>query len=133
MLVDTSAWLDYLYYNRNKKICDFLDKYLQGSDPVFCTPIVYQEVLQGVRKDQDFQDLRTDFLTYKFVQFNNQLLAAEQAAEIYRGCRKKGLTIRKAQDCLIALTCIKFDLELLHNDKDFDNIAKVYPLKVISA
>ncbi len=131
MLVDTSVWLDFLYYNRNKKVCDFLDEYLKGGEPVFCTPVIYQEVLQGVRKDKDYQNLRTDFLTYRFFQFNNQLLAAEQAAEIYRNCRKKGLTIRKANDCLIALTCLKFNLKLLHMDKDFDNIAKIYPLKIV--
>ena len=131
MLIDTSVWLDYLYYNRNKKVCDFLDDYLKGNGPVFCSPTIYQEVLQGVRKDQDYQELRIDFLTYWFFQFNNQLLAAEQAAQIYRKCRKKGLTIRKAHDCLIALTCLTFDLELLHADKDFDSIAQVYPLKVV--
>lgn len=130
-MIDTSVWLDYLYYNQNKNVCDFLDEYLKGNQPIFSTPVIYQEVLQGVKKDKDYKNLRTDFLTYQFFQFSNQLLAAEQAAEIYRNCRKKGYTIRKAYDCLIALTCLKFDLELLHLDKDFDNIAKVYPLKIV--
>jgi len=132
MIVDTSVWIDYLYHNQHSDICDYLDRYLQGESPIYCTPIIFQEVLQSLRKDSDFTRLRQDFLTYQFYQFDNQLQAALDAASIFRKCRKHGYTIRKAYDCLIALTCLHFDLELLHIDKDFDNIAKVFPLKTVS-
>ena len=132
MLIETSAWLDYLYYNRSPKVDSFLDQYLAGKQPVDTTPIIYQEVLQGIRKDKDFRQIRQNFASYRFFQFSNQQEAAEKAATIYRDCRKKGLTIRKAHDCMIALVCLEFDLELLHLDRDFDAIAQVYPLRIIS-
>ena len=131
MLIETSVWLDYLYYNHSPNINSFLNQYLAGEQPVFTTPIIYQEVLQGIRKDKDFNQIRQDFTSYTFFKFNNQQEAAEKAANIYRRCRKEGLTIRKAHDCMIALVCLEFDLELLHLDRDFDNIAKVYPLKLV--
>jgi hypothetical protein len=48
--------------------------------------------------------------------------AAIGAANIYRKLRKKGLTIRKSNDCLIAWFSIKNSLEIVHNDRDFDVI-----------
>jgi hypothetical protein len=52
-----------------------------------------------------------------------------EAAKIYLGCRKQGITIRSTIDCLIAQTALENDLFLLHDDKDFDAIAKIVPLK----
>lgn len=54
----------------------------------------------------------------------------EHAAQIYRACRKHGLTIRKTADCLIAATCLEAGAELYHNDRDFEAIAKVKDLKI---
>ncbi len=41
-----------------------------------------------------------------------------------------GVTIRKANDCLIASICIENNIPIFHNDKDFDNIAKYTSLKI---
>lgn len=54
------------------------------------------------------------------------------AAQLYRLCRKKGLTLRKTADCLIAQTAIEYDVPLLHKDKDFDRIASVSELKIFA-
>ncbi len=55
-----------------------------------------------------------------------------QRQKIYFLCRKKGLTIGSAIDCLIAQTAIENNLFLLHNDTDFDRIAKVVDLKLFA-
>jgi predicted nucleic acid-binding protein len=54
-----------------------------------------------------------------------------KAAEIYRTCRKKGKTVRKTVDCIIAAICIENDLTLLHKDSDFDLIEACTGLKVL--
>lgn len=131
MLVESSAWIDYLYYNQFPTVNNFLAQHIAKNRPIYTTPIVYQEVLQGIRNDREFDQIRQNFATYRFFQLNDQQQSAEKAAGIYRSCRKKGLTIRKAHDCMIALICLEFDLELLHLDRDFDNIAKVYPLRIV--
>lgn len=52
-----------------------------------------------------------------------------RAAEIYRSLRRKGITIRKSVDCMIASVAIENDIPLLHNDKDFEAIEKHCGLK----
>jgi hypothetical protein len=39
MMIDSSVWIDYLYHNQHPDICDYLDRYLQGEKPIYCTPI----------------------------------------------------------------------------------------------
>lgn len=49
----------------------------------------------------------------------------EKEAFIYFQCRKSGITMRSTIDLLIAETAIENDLFLLHNDSDFDSMAKI--------
>lgn len=61
----------------------------------------------------------------------NPIEAAIGAADLYRTLRKKGVTIRKPNDCLIAHYAIFYDIPLLHNDIDFGQIAQHTPLRFI--
>ena len=45
--------------------------------------------------------------------------AAIESARNYRLLRKRGITIRRTIDCLIATFCINHNLPLLHDDQDF--------------
>ena len=53
------------------------------------------------------------------------------AADIYRQLRASGTTIRKTNDCIIAATVLEHDCELLHNDRDFNAVAREFPLRVL--
>jgi hypothetical protein len=44
---------------------------------------------------------------------------ALKSAANFRALRKKGLTVRKTVDSIIATYCIENRLPLLHSDKDF--------------
>jgi len=57
---------------------------------------------------------------------------AIQAARNFRVLRKKGVTIRKTIDTLIATRCIEGGYELLHNDRDFDPFEKHLGLRVVA-
>jgi predicted nucleic acid-binding protein len=59
------------------------------------------------------------------------LRMALKSADNYRQLRKKGITIRKTADVIIASFCIENNLPLLFSDKDF--IPFVKHLKLISA
>ncbi len=50
-----------------------------------------------------------------------------EAAFIYFRCRRAGVTVRSAIDCLIARVVIEHDLVLLHDDRDFEKMAGVIP------
>ncbi len=130
MLIDTSAWITF-YTKPKSAIALFIDKHLDTALPVHTCPVVLQEILQGTREDKAFRKIARIMQTYKMLTLADQIQAAIDASHIYRNCRKKGITIRKSNDCVIAHIALAFDIELLHQDKDFDNIAKVYPLKIV--
>jgi predicted nucleic acid-binding protein len=56
---------------------------------------------------------------------------AEDAAEIYRLCRRAGETIRSLNDCLIAAIAIRNRVPVLHNDDDYDAIARHIELEAV--
>ena len=53
------------------------------------------------------------------------------AAKLYFDLRKKGVTIRKSTDCLIASIALQYDFLLVHNDTDFDLLAQNSHLRVL--
>lgn len=131
MLIETSAWIAF-YRNDPVNIAVIIENWLVENQPIFTTPLIMQEVLQGFSDDQIYQQALSTFQHYEIFQFEDQKQAAIGAANIYRSCRKKGFTIRKPNDCMIAHIAMSFNLPLIHCDKDFDHIAKVYPeLKIV--
>ncbi len=131
MLIDTSAWVSF-FHRPNGKHALFIDNLLAIGGTIHTCPVIYQEVLQGIRQDKEFRQVRTSFSAYQFLLFSDSVTAAEEAAILYRQCRKKGVTVRKANDCLIAHYALHFNVPLLHHDGDFNQIAKVFPLQIVS-
>jgi predicted nucleic acid-binding protein len=56
---------------------------------------------------------------------------ALKSADNYRFLRKRGITIRKTIDCLIATFCIEHTLDILHSDSDFDPFEQHLHLNVV--
>ena len=52
-----------------------------------------------------------------------------RSAQLYRTLRKKGFTVCKPIDCMIAAVAIEHDVPLLHKDKDFLPLEKHGALK----
>ena len=90
-----------------------------------------QEVLQGVRGEQPYRELRTAFLALPVVDEPVPLQRHLEAVDLYRAARKCGLTVRSGVDCLLAATAIAHDLDLLHDDRDYEAIARVSSLRVL--
>jgi len=130
MLIDSSAWIK-AYREQSSPQAYFIDQLLDNNKPIFTCALIMQEVLQGFSDKQDYRDAYKAFRLFTFYAIENQKKAAIDAANIYRNCRRKGYTIRKPNDCVIALIALTYKLELLHNDKDFEHIAQLYPLKIV--
>lgn len=116
ILVDSSAWIDYFSGNGSPET-DFLDGVL-GVRAVAIGDLILTEVLQGFRHDKDYKAAKR--LLEELTIF--ELLGTKMAiksAENFRKLRKKGLTIRKTADVIIASFCIEHGLSLLFSDKDF--------------
>ena len=54
----------------------------------------------------------------------------EEAAALYRVCRRDGATVRTMIDCLIASIAIRSGSPLSHADSDFDVLARHTPLEL---
>lgn len=128
IVVDTTVWIDFF-----KGSGTYEDRHLQelinDDQHVALTDLIYCEILQGIRDDAEMAQIRTLLLQYPILRLEN-LAMFEQAAMIYRACRKRGLTIRKTIDCLIAAVCITHDAKLFHHDSDFERIARATSLKI---
>lgn len=116
IVVDSSVWIDYFTGNDTPE-ADHLDSLL-GEELIAIGDLVLAEVLQGFRADQDFRKARDLLLSLHVVNMLDTTIALKSAAN-FRALRKKGLTVRKTVDSIIATYCIENRLPLLHSDKDF--------------
>jgi predicted nucleic acid-binding protein len=128
LLFDTSIWIDYLRGQETPKV-NLLDEYLLNTDVLQICPPIIQEILQGIRQDEQFSKIKKNLDRLLCLQIDAKE-AVFGAAELYRNLRKKGITIRKPNDCLIAFYAISFDVELVHNDSDFDLMIDHTPIKI---
>jgi predicted nucleic acid-binding protein len=131
IVVDTTVWIDFFNgagtpENHHLQPLITVGRSLAFTDLIFC------EILQRIREDATFERTRSLLLLYPILRIE-RLATFEHAAQIYRTCRTRGLTVRKTIDCLIAALCIDEideDVGLFHKDSDFDAIARVVPLRV---
>jgi hypothetical protein len=128
IIVDTTVWIDFLQ-GRGTPFEEHLSELIEQAAPLALTDLIYCEILQGIRDDRTHQETRELLQSYPIFQLED-LRTIDHGASIYRACRKQGLTVRKTVDCLIAAVCLRVDAELYHNDRDFDAIAKVEPLRI---
>ena len=127
-LIDTSVLIDFLS-GRSTPGTLILEQIIAGDLPFALPAIAVQEVLQGIRSEQDFAQTKAYLLSQNIVAPLDPILSHVEAASLYRQAKAKGLTIRSSLDCLIAQCALERDLILLHNDRDFSALAQIAPLK----
>jgi hypothetical protein len=130
ILVDTSVWVDFLNavdlpHSR------VLDRLIEDEHDVAITEIILTEVLQGIRDDRAFRMMKAYLLDFP-IYGPRGVETYLRAAQIYRDCRKRGRTVRKTVDCIIAAICIQHGLTLLHRDSDFDLIQECVGLRCLA-
>lgn len=116
IVVDSSVWIDYFRGAESPEV-DILDKSL-GYLEVAIGDLILTEVLQGFRHTQDYQTAKSLMLQLTILDMLGKEMALK-SAENFRRLRKKGITIRKTADVIIATYCIENHLPLLFTDKDF--------------
>lgn len=129
IFVDSSVWIDY-FNGRITKRTNQLD-FLLDKELIVVGDLILTEVLQGFRRDKDFNKARELFGSLVFKEMLGRDIAVKSARN-YRVLRKKGVTVRKTIDVIIATFCIENDLSLLHSDRDFKALEERFALKVIS-
>ena len=128
LIVDSTVWIDYFNGLENPQT-NYLDQMVDRT-PILVGDLILAEVLQGFRDDSNFEEARRALSKYIQVEMVNPELAL-QSARNYRLLRRKGITVRKTIDSLIATYCIENEHDLLHNDTDFDGYKKHLKLRVV--
>ena len=128
IVVDTSVVIGFLRGAESGAIARFeaLDREPLG----FALPnIVCQEVLLGARDAREWRLLEAYLSSQPRIDSTDPWATHRGAARLYFDCRRRGLTVRSSVDCWIAQLAIERDATLLHDDDDFEVLAKVAPLR----
>ena len=125
ILVDTSAWIEFLR-NTGARACDLVDEVL--TQEVAICDAVRMEVLAGARDEAHLRSLQR--LLARAAVVPTRATDYDDAAVLYRRCRREGKTVRKLIDCLIASVAIRAGAPVLHSDTDFDVLARHTELRV---
>ena len=116
ILADTSVWIDYFNGSANQNT-DLLDFALEEGT-VAMGDLIFLEILQGFREDGEYKRAKRTLATLdQYELFGRHMV--DKCADNYRFLRKKGITIRKTADLIIATFCIENKIRLLFSDKDF--------------
>lgn len=126
-IIDTSVWIDFFRGAASQQVHLLEQVVRQGGaalgDLILC------EILQGLETEQDFKKVQRHFKAFPVFSMVGPELAIKSALN-YRRLRRKGITVRKTIDCLIATFCIENDFALLHNDRDFEPFERELGLSV---
>jgi predicted nucleic acid-binding protein len=131
IVVDTTVWIDFLEA-RGTAFDRHLTELLERDAPLALVDLVFCEVLQGIRDDDTYERTRRGLLAHPILRPRG-LETFEMAANLFRAARRRGLTVRRSVDCLIAATCLEAGAEIYHNDRDFDALARVSDLRIYGA
>lgn len=130
ILVDSSVWIDY-FRGVSCPETGYLDALL-GREPLLIGDLILTEVLQGFASDAAFRKASDLLALFETVPLAGRAVC-EQAARNFRSLRRKGVSIRKTIDTIIATSCIENGYTLLHRDRDFDAFEKHLGLSVAKA
>jgi predicted nucleic acid-binding protein len=119
VVIDSSVWIDFFNARPNPQVELLAELLYDGSTTIIVPDVVLTEVLRGFRLEREFNYAQKLMQNFDIVNTGGQD-AALQASTHYRALRSMGLTVCKFVDVWVASFCIKQDLPLLHNDRDFD-------------
>jgi predicted nucleic acid-binding protein len=129
ILADTSAWVEYLRAT-GSDVHLALRRLLTEDEPVLATTdVVWMEVLAGAVDDRQLAALEHALARTELLPVHGPV-DYEDAAALYRRCRRVGETVRALTDCLIAAVAIRNDVPVLQRDRDFATLARHTPLRL---
>ncbi len=125
ILIDTSAWIEFLR-DTGSTACNRVEAVLEGE--VAVCDAIRMEVLAGARDERHLRHLRG--LLARASILPTEPADYEEAAALYRLCRREGETVRRLIDCLIGSVAIRAGAAILHHDSDFDVLARHTALRI---
>ena len=126
ILVDSSVWIDLL----NNVVTEPVRRLraLLPTTPLLIGDLILCEVLQGFRIEAQARLVERSLSRFEAVSLIDPELAVKAAAN-YRFLRRRGITVRKTIDVIIATYCIERGHSLLHSDRDFAPMERLLGLQ----
>ena len=128
ILVDSSVWIDF-FNGRDTRQTDLLDGLL-GEEEVLVGDLIYVEVLQGFRRERDFQRAKHALDALPLADLLGREIALASAMN-YRALRQRAITVRGTIDMIIATFCVQNGHVLLHADRDFEPMREHLGLRTL--
>ncbi len=128
IVVDTSVWIDVLNEKPGAQ-ADHCVALIEDGQPVALTDLIFTEILQGFARENDAARVEKHLRGFPILRLE-RVDDFALGAELYRVARRAGVTVRKTLDCLIAATCVRSDVPILHADRDFDLLARCTALRI---
>lgn len=128
ILIDITVWIDF-FANRKSPHANLLVEMIEQRDELCLCGIILTEILQGIKNPREYKITEKMLNPLIFLDMKQSTFVL--AANIFRDLRKRGITIRKTLDCMIAAVAIENEAILLQNDRDFEPIRKYCDLNTI--
>ncbi len=128
VLVDTSAWIEYLNRSDNPTGTSLRGLLRQGRAGT--TGLVLGELLQGTRNEREKDVVET--LIGTTVQMEATTDTWRRAGRLASDLRRQGQTVALL-DCLLAAVAMEYGAALLSLDRHFRIISRHVPLKMFPA
>ena len=128
ILIDSSAWVELLRRTERPAHRTLRRLLREGADLAVTEPVV-MEIIAGAGSAREEDAIRGQLVGFALLSVGG-IEGYEQAADIYRACRRGGETVRRLFDCLVSVPAIRADVPVLHANRDFDVIARHTPLEV---
>ena len=128
IVVDSTVWIDFLSGRSAAHVRRLRE--LLGVNEIIVGDLMLCEVLQGLDSEREAQEVERWLRRFDIVSMAGDGIAVS-AATNYRRLRAVGVTVRKTIDLFIGTWCIENRIPLLHNDRDFDPMARHLGLLVV--
>lgn len=130
IIVDTSVWSLAIRRHTPSKHSEVkvLRRIIDQEEDIFLIGIILQEILQGVKKSEDFTRLKEHLSVFPLLEITREHYV--RAAELKNCLSTKGIQVSTV-DALIATAAIANNCYLFTNDKDFHHIAQHSKLRLL--
>lgn len=128
IVVDSSVWIGQLR-GADTRAVHSLNRMMEEADEIIVGDIVLVEVLRGARDDAHAEWIERRLRKFIVERMLDDSIAVRVAAN-YRRLRNQGVTVPTI-DLIIATFCVEHGHRLLHDDRDFDEMAAHIGLSVV--
>lgn len=127
VLVDPSAWVVEYLRGTGSPYNSWIREAIRAETPLAWTEPILYELTAGVASPRRVEELRAMLLPGSMIAAQG-LRDWEDAAQLYRSTRAKGLMVRSSIDCLIAAVALRRSNPVLALDRDFAALSHVSDL-----